>query len=125
MMITLLLFLTLPLLIALSYLQESPEETIVGVWKHQKDDVFFVFFHDGSMSFKIPFAQGDYEILGRYELMDKDLLKLELTNQYGSISGEQIFPNPRVLKVTIKVNEIIFHDFKINESEEQKFIRIK
>jgi len=123
-MITPLLFLALPLSFALSYLQESPEETIVGVWKHQKDDVFFVFLHDGSMSFKIPFAQGDYEIPGKYDLIDKNILKIEFNQQYGSISGEQIFTKPRVLKVTIKVNEIIFHGFKINNSEEQTFIRI-
>jgi hypothetical protein len=124
-MIIPLILMTLVPLFALSYLQAPPEEIIVGVWKHHKDDVFFVFFHDGSMKFKIPFTQGDYEIPGKYELMDRNLLNIELDHQYGSISGEQIFTNPRILKVTIHVNEIIFHGLKINESEEQKFIRIK
>ncbi len=123
----LLILMTLAPFFALSYLQAPPKEIIVGMWKHQKDDVFFVFFPDGRMKFKIPFPQGDYEIPGKYELLDQNLLKIELDHRYWAISGEQIFTNPRVLKVTIRVNDIIFHDLnlKINKSEEQRFIRIK
>ena len=124
-MIMPLVLLTLGLLIGLSFLQAPQEELIVGLWKHQKDDVFFAFRKDGSMSFEIPVAQGAYGITGKYKLIDGNLLQIELDYQYGSISGEPIFTNPQVLKVTIKENEIIFHGFKVNESKEQKFIRIK
>jgi hypothetical protein len=124
-MIIPLVLLTFSLLFALSYLQAPPEELIVGLWKHNKDDVFFSFLKDGNMSFEIPVANGAYGITGKYMLIDENLLKIELDYQYGTISGEPIFTNPLVLKVTIHVNEIIFHDLKINESEEQNFIRIK
>ena len=113
------------LIFALCYLQATPEESIIGIWKHHKDDVFLAFFRDGIMSFKIPYIQGSYEIPGKYELMDGNLLKIEFDHQYGAISGEQIFTNPRVLKVTIHVNEIIFHNLSFNESKDQRFIRIK
>ena len=112
-------------LFACSYLQEPPKKRIVGVWKHHKDDVFLVFSRDGSMKFKISYPQGDYEIFGNYELINKNYLKIEFHHQYGAISGEQIFINPRVLKVTIHANEIIFHGLQINDFEDQKFIRTK
>ena len=124
-MIIPLVLMTFAALFAFSHLHEPPEERIVGVWKHHKDDVFLFFSHDGSMKFKISYPQGDYEILGNYEFIDKNYLKIEFHHRYGAISGEQIFINPRVLKVTIHVNEMIFHNFNINESEDQKFIRIK
>ena len=120
-----LVLITFALLFAFSYLQEPLKEIIVGVWKHHKDDVFLFLFHDGSMKFKISYPQGDYEILGNYELIDKNYLKIEFNQRYGTISGEQIFINPRVLRVTIHANEIIFHGLQINEFEDQKFIRIK
>ena len=120
-----LVLMTFALLFAFSYLQEPLKERIMGVWKHHKDDIFLVFFHDRSMKFKISYPQGDYEILGNYELIDNNYLKIEFHHQYGAISGEQIFINPRVLRVTIHANEIIFHGLQINESEDQKFIRIK
>lgn len=124
-MITSLVFLTLGVVFSLSYLQISQEELIVGVWKHYKDDVFFIFLNDGSMCFKIPCAQRVYEISGKYKMIDRNLLKIELDYQYGAISGEPIFSTPQVLHVTIHENTIIFHGLKTNQSEEQKFIRIK
>ncbi len=125
MMITPWFFLTLACLFALPYLKTPPEELIVGFWKHYKDDVFWVFFKNGGMYFKIPLAQGAYEFSGKYKLMDRNLLKIELDYQYGSMCGEPIFTNPQVLKVTIYENKIIFHDLRINEAEEQVFTRIK
>ena len=95
----------------------SSEELIVGTWKHCKDDVFFRFFKDGGMYVKIP--------LGKYELTDGNLLKIELDQPYGTISGEPLFTNPQVLKVTIHEDRIIIHDLKINESDEQVFTRIR
>jgi hypothetical protein len=124
-MITPWLLLTLASLFGLSYQKTHPEGLIVGLWKHRNADVFFRFFKNGGMYFKIPLAQGAYEISGRYTLMYRNLLKIELDCQYGSISGEPIFTNPQVLKVTIHEDKIIFHDLKINDSEEQEFIRIK
>ena len=124
-MITPLLLSTFCLLFGLSFLQEPSKDLIVGLWKHHEDDVFFSFLKDGNISFEIPVAQGVYRITGKYTLINENLLNIELDYQYGTISGEPIFTNPQVLKVTIKVNEIIFHDFKIKESTEQKFIRIK
>ena len=102
-----------------------PEELIVGLWKHHKDEVMFGFFKNGGMYFKISLAQGAYEISGKYQLMDRNLLKIELEQQYGFISGEPIFTNPQVFKVTIHEDKIIFHDLRINESEEQVFTRTK
>jgi hypothetical protein len=124
-MITPLFLLTLGLLFGLSFLQAPQEDLIVGLWKHHKDDVFFAFHKDGSMSFEIPVAQGAYGITGKYKLIDGNLLQIELDYQYGSISGEPIFTNPQILKVVIFEDKIIFHDLKINESKEHKFIRIK
>ena len=124
-MIIPLALMTVSLMFALCYLQATPEESIVGIWKHHEDEVFLSFFHDGIMSFKIPYIQGSYEIPGKYEMMDGNLLKIEFDHQYGAISGEQIFTNPRVLKVTIHVNEIIFHNLSFNEFEDQRFIRIE
>ena len=103
----------------------SLEELIVGTWKHCKDDVLFRFFKDGGMYFKIPLARGGCEISGKYELIDGNLLKIELDQQYGTISGEPLFTNPQVLRVTVHEDSIIFHNFRINESDEQVFTRIK
>ena len=125
MMITSFLLLNLAFLFGLSYQKTYPEELIVGLWKHRNADIFFRFFKNSGMYFKIPFAQGTYEISGRYTLKYNNLLKIELDSQYGAISGELIFTNPQGLKVTIHQDKIIFHDLKINDSEEQEFIRVK
>ena len=125
MIITSFLFLSLTFLFGLSYQKTYPEELIVGLWKHRNDDIFLGFFKNGGMYFKIPFAQGTYEISGRYTLKYNNLLKIELDSQFGAISGELIFTNPQGLKVTIHQDKIIFHDLKINDSEEQEFIRVK
>jgi hypothetical protein len=101
------------------------KESIVVIWKHRKEDVFLSFFKDGGMYFKIPLAKGDHEISGKYELMDGNLLKIELDQQYGTISGEPLFTNTQVLKVTVHEDKIIFHNLRINESDEQVFTRIK
>ena len=103
----------------------SSEELIVVTWKHCKDDVFFRFFKDGGMYVKIPLVRGGCEISGKYELTDGNLLKIELDQPYGTISGEPLFTNPQVLKVTIHEDRIIIHDLKINESDEQVFTRIR
>ncbi len=125
MMSTSLVSLNLVLLFGLALLQTSPEELIVGLWRHRKNNVFLAFFKNGGMYFKIPSLQGAYEIYGKYNLMDKNLLKIELDSQYGAISGEPIFTNRQVLKVTIHKDKIVFHDLRINESDEQIFTRIK
>lgn len=103
----------------------SSEELIVGVWKHSKDEVFFSFFKNGGMYFKFPLAKGVHEISGKYKLMDENLLKIEIDQQYGTISGKPLFTNPQVLKVTVHEDRIIFHNLRINESYEQVFTRIK
>ena len=123
--ITPLLLLTLAYLFALSYIESPPEELIVGLWKHHKDDVIFGFFKNGGMYFKISLAQGTYEISGKYQVMDRSVLKIELEQQYGFISGEPLFTKPHILRVTIHEDRIIFHDLMINKSEEQVFNRIK
>ncbi len=124
MMITPLLLLTLASIFGLAYQKKHPEESIVGLWKHRNADIFLRFFKNSGMYFKIPLAQGAYEISGKYTLMYENLLKIELDCHYGAISGEPIFTNPQILKVTIHQDKIIFHDLKINDSEEQEFIRI-
>jgi hypothetical protein len=103
----------------------SSEELIVGTWKSCKDDVFIRFIKDGGMYFKIPLASGGCEISAKYELIDGNLLKIELDQQYGAISGEPLFKNPQVLRVTVREDSIIFHNLRINESDEQVFTRIK
>jgi hypothetical protein len=70
------------LTLGLSFLQAPQEKLIVGLWKHHKDDVFFAFHKDGSMSFKIPVAQGAYGITGKYKFIDGSLLQIELDYQY-------------------------------------------
>jgi hypothetical protein len=117
--------LALSFFFCLAYAQAPLRETIVGVWKHHKDDVSFVFFNNGTMCFRIPFIQGISEITGKYECIDKQHLKIELDQQYTLESGEPIFTRPQILKLTIHENKIIFHDLKINEPEEQIFIRVK
>lgn len=77
------------------------------------------------MYFKIPLARGGHDISGKYELIDENLLKIQLNQQYGAISGEPLFTNPRVLRVTIHEDSVIFHNLMINESDEQVFTRIK
>ena len=119
------LLLTLASLFGLAYQKTHPEESIVGLWKLRDADVFFRFFKNGGVYFKIPLAQGTCEISGKYTLMYSNRLKIELDQQYGAISGDPIFTNPQVLKVTILKDKIIFHDLKINDSEEHEFIRIK
>jgi hypothetical protein len=118
-------FLTLPLTFALSYLKTPLKELIVGLWKHHKEDVFFGFFKNSGMYFKISLAHGTYEITGKYKLVDKNLLRIEIDCQYGTVSGKPIFITPQVLKVTIQKDKIIFHDLIITDSEGQEFIRIK
>jgi hypothetical protein len=124
-MITPWLFLTLASLLGFAYQKTHPEELLVGLWKHRNTDVFFRFFKNGGVYFKIPLAQGTCEISGRYTLLYSNLLKIELDQLYGAISGDPIFTNPQVLKVTIHQDKIIFHDLKINDSEEHEFIRVK
>jgi hypothetical protein len=124
-MITPLFLSTLCLFFTVSYLQRPHEKVIVGVWKHQKFDIFFKFSHDNSMLIKIPTLQGTCEISGKYNMLNRNLLKIELDYQYGAISGEPLFANSQVLKVTIHENKIIFHDLKITEPEEQVFVRVK
>jgi hypothetical protein len=123
-MITLLLFLTSASFFALTLVDKSPQEMLVGVWKHHRDEVFFSFRPDGSMTCTIPCAQGVYEIPGTYELMDPNRLKIVLNSQYGSHTGEPIIGIPQVLHVTIQANGITFHDLKMAQSEEQEFVRI-
>jgi hypothetical protein len=118
-------FLTLPLTFALSYLKTPPEELIVGLWKHHNEDVFFGFFKNGGMYFKISMAHRTYEITGKYKLVGRNRLRIEIDYQYGTVSGKPIIISPQVLKVTIQKDRIIFHDLIINDSEEQEFIRIK
>jgi hypothetical protein len=48
-----------------------------------------------------------------------------LDQLYGAISGEPLFKNPQVLRVTVREDSIIFHNLRINESDEQVFTRIK
>jgi hypothetical protein len=117
-------FLTLPLTFALSYLKTPPEELIVGLWKHHKEDVFFGFFKNGGMYLKISLAHRTYEITGKYKLVDNNLLRIEIDYQYGTVSGKPIVITPQVLKVTIQKDKIIFHDLIINDSKEQEFTRI-
>jgi hypothetical protein len=123
--ITPLLSLTLASLFALSYIDTPPDKLIVGLWKHHKDDALFGFFKNGGICFKISFAQGAYEISGKFQLMDRNLLKIKLDHQYGFISGESLFKTPQILKVTIREDRIIFYDLIINDLEEQVFNRIK
>jgi hypothetical protein len=117
--------LALSFFFCLAYAQAPLRETIVGVWKHQKDDVSFVFFNDGTMCFRIPFIKGISEIMGKYEMIDEKYLKIELDHQYTFESGKPILTKPQILKLTIHENKILFHDLKINELEEQIFIRVK
>ncbi len=123
-MITLLLFLTFASFFALTFGHQSPKEMLVGVWKHHRDEVFFSFHPDGSMTCKIPCAQGVYEISGTYELVEPNRLKIALNSQYGSHTGEPIFAIPQVLHVTIQEKTITFHDLRMAQSDEQEFVRI-
>jgi hypothetical protein len=120
-----LLLLALFSIFSLSYVESNPEELIVGLWKHSRDEVLFGFFKNSGMYFKISHSQGIYEISGRYRLVDRNLLKIELDQEYGVISGEPLFTKPEILKVTIQEDRIIFHDLMINDSDEQVFNRIK
>ena len=124
-MLTFFFLLSLGFLFAFAHIQVTPEEMIVGVWKHHQEEVSFVFFDDGNMRLRIPVVQGVSELSGRYKLIEENLLQIQLDYQYGLASGQPMLSNPQVLKVTIHENEMIFHDLKINEPEEQLFIRIK
>ena len=111
--------------LALSYIETPQKELIVGLWKHHKEDVFFGFFKNSGMYFKISLAHATYEITGKYKFVDRNLIKIEIDCLYGTVSGKPIFMTPQVLKVTIQKDKLIFHDLIINDSEEQEFIRMK
>ena len=99
----------------LAYTQAPLRETIVGVWKHQKDDVSFVFFNDGTMCFRIPFIQGISEIMGKYELIDEKYLKIELDQPYTLESGKPIFTKPQKYNASTDAYVSVGENLSISE----------
>ncbi len=105
----------------LSYSRKATEESIVGIWKHHEDQVFLIFWENNKMSLRIPL---NYEVMGRYRIIEKRDVEIVFLPQSYLMSGELIKSEPQPMKLTIYNNKLYLYGIEKDKLEGELFIKV-